>query len=291
MYSENKGKVVLDCLATLDYRKLNSCADIICEGKRKRITVWLELQVGSSRVWNMSSGKSYIRCKMMCSQDFFSAFSLLLCEGSENLIFPSARSDSGSVRLGISLISIGSSGLEFWFLHRLLILIHQKWIDVSNALGSQCWVKTHQRFYPPSFEIVLDELEVWTDIKLWQSNLDQLHVLFCILVSQLARSTHKTHATTSINLLLEDNDVHFPMHTSSLCAWVKLLISGLLHQVLFILEDEASKPGFFFELGIQGFQFDVWISFSSHAHLVQHQGQLPVVPFLNESSMQMPQFV
>jgi hypothetical protein len=61
----------------------------------------------------MSSGKSYIRCKMMCSQDFFSAFSLLLCEGSENLIFPSARSDSGSVRLGISLISIGSSGLEF----------------------------------------------------------------------------------------------------------------------------------------------------------------------------------
>jgi hypothetical protein len=41
-------------------------------------------------------------------------------------------------RLGISLISIGSSGLEFWFLHRLLILIHQKWMDVSNALGSEC---------------------------------------------------------------------------------------------------------------------------------------------------------
>jgi hypothetical protein len=38
---------------------------------------------------------------------------------------------------------------------------------------------------------------------------------------------------------------------------VKLLISGLLHQVLFILEDEASKQGVVFELGIQGFQFDV----------------------------------
>jgi hypothetical protein len=29
---------------------LNSCADIICEEEKKRITVWLELQVGSSRV-------------------------------------------------------------------------------------------------------------------------------------------------------------------------------------------------------------------------------------------------
>jgi hypothetical protein len=38
--------------------------------KKKRITVWLELQVGSSRVWNMSSEKSFIRCKMMCYKSF-----------------------------------------------------------------------------------------------------------------------------------------------------------------------------------------------------------------------------
>jgi hypothetical protein len=33
-----------------------------------------------------------------------------------------------------------------------------------------------ERFYPHSLQIVLEELEVWTDIKLWQWNLDQLHV-------------------------------------------------------------------------------------------------------------------
>jgi hypothetical protein len=49
-------------------------------------------------------------------------------------------------------------------------------MDVSNALGCQCWVKACQRFYPHCLQIVLDELEDWTDIKLWQWNLDQLHV-------------------------------------------------------------------------------------------------------------------
>ncbi len=46
MYSENKGKVVLDCLVTLDYRKLNSCADIICEEKKRELLFGLNCRLG-----------------------------------------------------------------------------------------------------------------------------------------------------------------------------------------------------------------------------------------------------
>jgi hypothetical protein len=42
MYLDNKGKVILDCLATLDNKKLSFCANIICEEK-KRIMIWFEL--------------------------------------------------------------------------------------------------------------------------------------------------------------------------------------------------------------------------------------------------------